>query len=445
MGNDPVVLSGTPFVAYFASSTGLPPQAFGFAQFQAANLASALLVSSNPTNLVLTASFHLSFLQFSAWTALPTIAAGVALLPVLMGTEGRRLPKRIDKVQVDPRAALVDPLGAAFGAGVFVLTIVLLVVLSAVGVLERGVAGVWCVTAPAALLVLLRDLAYDLGLGLGRHGAASSAEEKADAAPVASDSSEKGSTGPAVSDRLNTEAGDKLESDANAATTAPAAQPPPPAAPHRLRTALPTTTTTLSALPLHLLPFAFSMFILVEALDHTGWVGVWSGWWGAWARATGAAGCIFLMGVVSVLGCNVSCVADLETGEAYTSALRHEHWRHSPPLAYPHALDRRRPPFPKGAVRQRARPGCGVKLWRVLVCVSRPQVPHCGFAHRTHADTPTRSFPASLAGLLWRHILAEKALHVGQLEFARRNALPLGVTLAVGCLVVGAEVCVMFK
>ncbi|WOO78475.1 Arsenical pump membrane protein [Vanrija pseudolonga] len=419
VGNDPVVLSGTPFVAYFAASTGLPPHAFAFAQFQAANLACALLVSSNPTNLVLTASFHLSFLQFSAWTALPTVAAGLALLPVLMGTAGRSLPKRIDKVDVQPRAALVDPVGAAFGASVFVVTIVLLVALSAVGILEHGAAGVWCVTAPAALLVLARDVAYDLGWG--RPGAAAASgesgeKERASGALGSSDSSEKDSTAPAVvSGRLDAEARDKLDGEADAAvgttdTPTPASPTPPPTPPHPLRAiraALPTTSTTLAALPLPLLPFAFSMFILVEALDHTGWVGVWSGWWGAWARASGAAGCIFLMGVVSVIGCNLF---GTNIGATVLLSRILTRW-----IAAAH-------PSP------RARYGSVLAL-----------------AVGSNFGAYSFVFPASLAGLLWRHILAEKQLHVLPLEFARRNALPLGVTLAVGCLVVAAEVCVMFK
>lgn len=54
------------------------------------------------------------------------------------------------------------------------------------------------------------------------------------------------------------------------------------------------------------------------------------------------------------------------------------------------------------------------------------------------------SFSASLAGLLWRDILAQKGLSVGRLEFMRWNMVPLWTTMAVGCLVVAAEVCVMF-
>lgn len=47
IGNDPIVLSGTPFLAYLTRVSGIsPPTAWIFAQFLAANLSSAILVSS---------------------------------------------------------------------------------------------------------------------------------------------------------------------------------------------------------------------------------------------------------------------------------------------------------------------------------------------------------------------------------------------------------------
>jgi len=55
------------------------------------------------------------------------------------------------------------------------------------------------------------------------------------------------------------------------------------------------------------------------------------------------------------------------------------------------------------------------------------------------------SFPASLAGLLWRDILSQKGLSVGRKEFIRWNTLPVVLTTLVGCLVVAGEVCVMYR
>lgn len=62
VGNDPIVLSGTAFLGYFTRVTGITtPTAWIFSQFMAANVASAALVSSNPTNVLIAGvSFELS-------------------------------------------------------------------------------------------------------------------------------------------------------------------------------------------------------------------------------------------------------------------------------------------------------------------------------------------------------------------------------------------------
>jgi hypothetical protein len=90
----------------------------------------------------------------------------------------------------------------------------------------------------------------------------------------------------------------------------PSPSPAPVAAPparetifHRL---FPTVTDIVTHLPLTLIPFAFAMFMLVESLQHTGWIRVWGGWWAAWADVGGVPGCVWLMGMISVIGCNVS-------------------------------------------------------------------------------------------------------------------------------------------
>lgn len=159
-GNDPIVLSGTPFVAYFSRTSGSPAEPYAFMEIYAANLASAILVSSNPTNLVLSAAFGLSFLQYSAWMVLPTLAAAVVLYPVIALQYRAQLRRAIRPPDVDPRSALVDPAGAVWASTVFILAVVVLVVLSATGQLH-GAAGVWSVAAPAAVLVALRDMWHD--------------------------------------------------------------------------------------------------------------------------------------------------------------------------------------------------------------------------------------------------------------------------------------------
>ncbi|ODO11453.1 hypothetical protein I350_00233 [Cryptococcus amylolentus CBS 6273] len=273
-GNDPLVLSGTPFLAYFTDHAAISdPTSFIFSQFQVSNLVSAFLVSSNPTNLVLTSAFGINFLVYSAWMAIPTIASAIVLYFVSRYITFSRkglIPKTIHPPAINPRDALSDPVGAVFGATVFVITVLLLVGLSAGGVLE-GKVGVWTVTVPAAGLVLLRDLAKDLSERREK--------PKGDSKPL----DQAQSTLP-------------TEEIAVASTAAPS---------HPPFLGLSRVSSVVSKLPLALLPFAFSFFILVEGLQHTGWISVFGGWWGAWEEVGGIAGSVWLMGMLSVIGCNI--------------------------------------------------------------------------------------------------------------------------------------------
>ena len=53
------------------------------------------------------------------------------------------------------------------------------------------------------------------------------------------------------------------------------------------------------------------------------------------------------------------------------------------------------------------------------------------------------AFSASLAGLLWRDILARKHIHVKQLAFARYNIPIIAIAMIVGCTVLIGEIYIM--
>jgi Na+/H+ antiporter NhaD/arsenite permease-like protein len=50
------------------------------------------------------------------------------------------------------------------------------------------------------------------------------------------------------------------------------------------------------------------------------------------------------------------------------------------------------------------------------------------------------AFSASLAGLLWRDILAKKHIRVRRLDFARVNLPIIAIAMTVGCVVLVGEV-----
>jgi hypothetical protein len=74
----------------------------------------------------------------------------------------------------------------------------------------------------------------------------------------------------------------------------------------RSQMTFPTATASLANLPFALVPFAFSMFVLIQALVHKGWVPVFAHGWDHWVNKTGTVGSIFGMGFLSTTLCNVS-------------------------------------------------------------------------------------------------------------------------------------------
>ncbi|WVQ71479.1 hypothetical protein IAR50_001017 [Cryptococcus sp. DSM 104548] len=376
-GNDPLILSGTPFLAYFTDHAAISdPTPFIFSHFQVSNLVSALLVSANPTNLVLTSAFGINFLVYTAWMAIPTVASAIALFFVSRYVTFSRkglIPDSIHPPAINPRDALIDPVGAIFGATVFVITILLLVGLSAGGVLG-GTVGVWTVTVPAAGLVCLRDLAKDLS---GRRGRAKDASE-----------------------RLNPAQSTLPAEDLAASSIAAPSRPP--------FLGLLRVSSIVSKLPLALLPFAFSFFILVEGLQHTGWIAVFGRWWGAWEQVGGVAGSVWLMGMLSVIGCNIF---GTNIGATIMLARVIQSWS-----------------LTHSAVAERS-------LYAAILTL----------AVGSNFGAYSIVFSASLAGLLWRGILSQKGIHVTPTQFMRWNVLAVIVTMTVGCLIVAGEVCVMIR
>jgi hypothetical protein len=72
------------------------------------------------------------------------------------------------------------------------------------------------------------------------------------------------------------------------------------------RETFPTTMTVFSHLPFALVPFAFCMFVLVQALVTKGWVPVFAYGWDHWVEKTGTVGAVGGMGFLAVILCNVS-------------------------------------------------------------------------------------------------------------------------------------------
>ncbi|KAK1574470.1 arsenite efflux transporter [Colletotrichum navitas] len=204
IGNDPIILSGTAFLAYMTRvSTNIKhPKAWIFSQFSIANIASAILVSSNPTNLVLAGAFRVKFIEYTANMVVPVVVTAIVLFPFLLyvvfNNEGlipysikmREAPESAMSAPVNPNIPIargapardegllddentdqlveeimnpwLDRGGAAFGAVVMSATLITVLTINAAGV--KATHGqrfqVYWVTLPAACVMLSWDLCF---------------------------------------------------------------------------------------------------------------------------------------------------------------------------------------------------------------------------------------------------------------------------------------------
>ncbi|KAI1504766.1 hypothetical protein F5X99DRAFT_370915 [Biscogniauxia marginata] len=204
IGNDPIILSGTAFLAYMTrvSSNIIHPRAWIHTQFAVANIASAILVSSNPTNLVLAGAFRIRFIDYTANMIVPVIFTAIFLFPLLLyiifaneslipfsikmhelpeeakarkpvnpniphargnAEEEERMLENSEQGKLLSLEEIMNPFldkkGAAFGAVIMTATLVTLLAINAAAQ-HNGETPVAYVTAPAAVVMFIWDVAF---------------------------------------------------------------------------------------------------------------------------------------------------------------------------------------------------------------------------------------------------------------------------------------------
>ena len=430
VGNDPVILSGTAFLVYYTSATGLEPMAWLIAEFAAANTASMVLFVGNPTNVVICEGFRVNNAAFTAYTILPFIACSLACYGALafQFCNANHVPPTFAvKGKLNPRDALRDPVSAIVGG------ILLLICLALVIVLSFFHVDVWQIVLPFAVAKFIFDLSWDhyrfikgkldspksdttelpgedrvlaqmkraltMPSDIENHVASALASGSQG---VIADSNTTNLT-PIISRDLNHDSSRDSERPADDQTRLFSAQRDKfdlvyaSVAAH-----FPTFFTALPRLPFALIPFAFSQFILIEGLAHQGWIDIFATWL---VKATNRQiiPTIWLVGVLGVILCNVA-----GTNIGATILL----------TKVVHAA----PDFPASSTRAAA----------------------IALAVASNIGAVSFTFSASLAGLLWKSITGQKGINIKQSTFAFWNCFPLLVMMSVGLAIVTAEMSVLY-
>jgi Na+/H+ antiporter NhaD/arsenite permease-like protein len=416
IGNDPIILSGTAFLAYMTrvSSNIEHPRAWIHTQFAIANIASAILVSSNPTNLVLAGAFQIKFVVYTANMIVPVVVTAIVLFPFLLYivfADPKLIPASIKmhelsdeekkKKPVNPNIPFaskdakadsdnnnaeetqllsleeimnpfLDKGGAAFGGIIMGATLITVLAINAASQ-STGEHPVFWVTLPAAFVMFCWDITFGWlhrkdTRKIARKGRIEFEEAQADKAKerelqdrspeitaqsqdalgdehVNPSGNAKGTTliekpvdlvsknavvsasgvmeahRPPNEQACEAQGSPESPSDTEANEGDPSTSPRGDAKAKPSRTTVasliadgyrysqetfPTATAVVSHLPFKLVPFAFSMFVLVQALVTKGWVPVFAHGWDHWVDRTGTVGAIGGMGFISVILCNVS-------------------------------------------------------------------------------------------------------------------------------------------
>ncbi|OBT60547.1 hypothetical protein VE03_10166 [Pseudogymnoascus sp. 23342-1-I1] len=513
IGNDPIILSGTAFLAYMTrvSSNIVHPRAWIHTQFAIANIASAILVSSNPTNLVLAGAFNIRFINYTANMIVPVVVTAIVLFPFLLyiifadesliplsikmhelseeaksrkpanpniphsrgnAEEEENLAANDEQANLLSLEEIMNPFldkgGATFGAVVMAATLITVLALNAASQ-SGNERPVYWVTLPGAFVMFC----WDVGFGwfhreetrkIAREGrreveAARAVRAIREAAlyqedtgyghpmmltesPVAQPSAPQASendgqtTTSTPSDRPASAIGilDEKEELGRDSASKPRVvvtlsesadekkTPPSEECQKRERATLtslsadayrwsqetfPTVTAVLAHLPFALVPFAFTMFILVQALVTKGWVSVFAYGWDHWVSKTGTVGAVGGMGFLSVVLCNF---AGTNIGTTILLCRVVQAWTD--------IHDANQIPITNRT------------FWATVY----------GMAIGVNYGAFSTAFSASLAGLLWRDILARKHIHVKRLDFARVNLPIIAISMAVGLTVLVGQV-----
>ncbi|KAK3998100.1 putative arsenite efflux transporter ArsB-like protein [Cladorrhinum sp. PSN332] len=481
VGNDPIILSGTAFLAYMTrvSSNIVHPRAWIYSQFAVANISSAILVSSNPTNLVLAGAFGIKFITYTAHMIVPVIATAIVLFPFLLYivfSSPKLIPVQIEMHQLSEEAKLKKPVnpnipnargtaeqeedapgeqgkllsleeimnpfldkgGAAFGGIIMAITLITILAINA----ARGSIGavpVYWITLPAAAVVLVWDLSFGW---LHRHETREIAQkgreevERARLEKEEKEQRERAVDGNATGNAITTANSDteipksqtsgdekerNLEKEAGIVASTESTHPDRTTLVSATKDAyrwcqetFPTATAVLSHLPYALVPFAFSMFVLVQALKTKGWVEVFARGWDRWVAKTGTVGAIGGMGFLSVILCNFS---GTNIGTTILLCRIIQSWSRMFENGESHAMITDR------------------TFWATVYSM----------AVGVNYGAFSTAISASLAGLLWRDILAKKHIHVRRLDFARVNLPIIAIAMTVGCSVLIGEMYIIKK
>ena len=392
VGNNLVILSGTAFVVYYTAATNLTPIPWLISVFAAANTASMVLFVANPTNLIICEGFGVNNAAFTAYTFLPFLACSAVCYVALMFQfrHAKHVPPKLSRTgKLDVLSVLLDPVSAIFGSILLLICLIVIIVLSFFHV------DVWKVVLPFAVAKFIFDLCWD-HCRQKRGPVVQTVSEN----PFGSHNSDETNSAYSIMPQAKAPNLEKISATLHQ-DLLPSRRTRFNSACNSLLAHFPTFMKALPKLPFALVPFAFSQFILIEALSHQGWIDVFANWL---VKATHGhtIPTIWIIGVLGVIMCNVSGTSI----------------------------------------------GATILLTKVVQAAElsnqSTRAAAIALAVASNIGAVSFTFSASLTGLLWKTILMERGIPMRQGTFAFWNILPLLAMTGVGLAIVTSEMAVLY-
>ncbi|KAI3322956.1 hypothetical protein HD806DRAFT_545043 [Xylariaceae sp. AK1471] len=186
-GNDPIIQMGMLVLTYMLniSSNIVHPRAWISMQYAIVNIASTIFVSSGTTNVIIASAFNIGFAEYAANTVVPVAVTAIVLFPFLLYivfADESLIPTAIQLHELHEEARgrtptnpniesehstsledtlnpFLDKLSALVGIILMIVTLVVLLALSAVTLNNKEIPVFW-VTSPAAFLMLCWDVIW---------------------------------------------------------------------------------------------------------------------------------------------------------------------------------------------------------------------------------------------------------------------------------------------
>ena len=233
-----------------------------------------------PRKVVICEGFRVNYAAFTAYTITPFLGCNLFCFATLAFQFRKQVPPKLTHVPYrHPSSALRDPVGALVGSFMVGATLILYLILSFFGI------DVWMISLPFAFAKIIFDLGWDYYRY--SHGRPMVVDEDLDdesstaSHPQMEDSSSHHSLPPHTDMEQSTVAcsqpdtpkvarqlGLLPDTDFKMPRILMSSRSYSKDLQTRLSERFPTFTTALPRLPFALIPFVFSQFILIEALNH---------------------------------------------------------------------------------------------------------------------------------------------------------------------------------